>query len=69
MVIAEPSYFDFLMQHRCRRCRIPFAQAAGFLPEFTSTSGPRCVPSAKFHSRRGRTRLDMQCINRPGADD
>jgi hypothetical protein len=34
MITAEPSYFDFLMKHRCpRRIRVPFAQAVGVMPE------------------------------------
>jgi hypothetical protein len=34
MITAEPSYFDFLMKHRCpRRTRVPFAQAVGVMPE------------------------------------
>lgn len=36
MITAEPSYFDFLMKHRCpRRTRVPFAQAVGVMPELT----------------------------------
>jgi hypothetical protein len=34
MLTAEPSYFNFLMQNRgLRRTPVPFAQAAGVLPE------------------------------------
>jgi len=34
MLTSEPSYFDFLMKRRSfRRTRVPFAQAAGVMPE------------------------------------
>ena len=34
MFDREPSYFDFLMKNRgLRGARVPFAQAAGVLPE------------------------------------
>jgi hypothetical protein len=34
MFTAEPSYFNFLMEHRCvRRVRVPFAQAVGVMPD------------------------------------
>lgn len=34
MLTSEPSYFDFLMKNRSLRgARVPFAQAAGVLPE------------------------------------
>jgi hypothetical protein len=34
-MIAEPSYFNFLMEHRChlRRGAVPFAQTYGVMPE------------------------------------
>ena len=39
MLTGEPSYFDFLMTNRgLRRTPVPFAQAAGVLPEL-----PRAV--------------------------
>jgi hypothetical protein len=37
MLTAEPSYFNFLMEHRSvRRVRVPFAQAVGLIPELAS---------------------------------
>jgi hypothetical protein len=34
MLTSEPSYFNFLMKNRSlRRTPVPFAQAAGVLPE------------------------------------
>ncbi len=37
MLAGEPSYFDFLMRNRgLRGARVPFAQAAGVLPELAS---------------------------------
>jgi hypothetical protein len=34
-MIAEPSYFNFLMEHRCRlrRGAAPFAPSSGVMPE------------------------------------
>jgi hypothetical protein len=41
-MLTEPSYFDFLMKHRCdRRARVPLAQAAGVLPERKRIVRPR----------------------------
>jgi hypothetical protein len=31
---TEPSYFNFIMTTKSRRGAVPFAQAAGLLPEF-----------------------------------
>jgi hypothetical protein len=42
MFTAEPSYFNFLMEHRCaRRARFPFGQAAGAMPELPCGERPR----------------------------
>ena len=42
MITAEPSYFNFLMEHRCvRRVRVPFAQAAGVIPDLPRALGSR----------------------------
>jgi hypothetical protein len=35
MFTAEPSYFNFLMEHRCMR-RVPFTRAVGLIPDLTS---------------------------------
>jgi hypothetical protein len=40
MLTGEPSYFDFLMTNRgLRRTPVPFAQAAGVLPELPRAVG------------------------------
>jgi hypothetical protein len=31
--MSEPSYFNFIMTTKSRRSAVPFAQAAGLLPE------------------------------------
>jgi hypothetical protein len=47
MLTAEPSYFNFLMGHRCmRRARVPFAQAAGLVPDLTSVLRTRRLQRA-----------------------
>ena len=49
MLTSEPSYFDFLMTRRSlRRTRVPFAQAAGVMPEVKRhprTRRPERMPS------------------------
>jgi hypothetical protein len=49
MLTSEPSYFDFLMKRRSlRRTRVPFAQAAGVMPEVKPhprTRRPERMPS------------------------
>jgi hypothetical protein len=46
MFTAEPSYFNFLMGHRCvRRARVPFTQAVGVMPEVT------CVERSRWSQR------------------
>ncbi len=52
MITAEPSYFDFLMKHRChRRVRVPFAQAVGVMPELSRVVrlrvSDRALPAAR----------------------
>jgi hypothetical protein len=42
MFTAKPSYFNFLMEHRCGcRVRVPFAQAVGVMPELTCVERSR----------------------------
>ena len=42
MFTAEPSYYSFLMEHRCaRRIRVPFAQAVGLIPDLMSVRRAR----------------------------
>jgi hypothetical protein len=56
MLTAEPSYFNFLMEHRCvRRVRVPFAQAVGVMPNF-----PRAVRSRRWQ------RIETASLNGAG---
>jgi hypothetical protein len=42
MTTAEHSYFNFLMEYRrARRVRIPFAQAAGLMPDVACVARAR----------------------------
>lgn len=43
MFTAEPSYFNFLMEHRPGR-RVRFAQAVGVIPELTRGERSRRSP-------------------------
>ncbi len=42
MFTTEPSYFNFLMEHRCaRRVRVPIRQAVGIMPGLTRATRSR----------------------------
>jgi hypothetical protein len=63
MFTAEPSYFNFLMEHRCvRRARVPFAKAVGLIPELTS------VVRARWPQRSSEpvARMERSEIRGPG---
>jgi hypothetical protein len=63
MFTAEPSYFNFLMEHRSgRRVRVPLAQVAGFMPEAASTERSRRLQRERAVSLNGGGRLAGQCI-------
>jgi hypothetical protein len=54
MFTAEPSYYNFLMEHRClRRSRVPFAQAVGLIPDLTSVMRARRPQRVQAMSLKG----------------
>ncbi len=56
MLTSEPSYFNFLMKNRgLRATRVPFAQAAGVLPELSrdvrvTRAGARVATNTPGHT-------------------
>jgi hypothetical protein len=63
MFTAEPSYFNFLMEHRSgRRVRVPLAQAAGFMPEAASAERSRRSQRERAASLNGGCHLAGPCI-------
>jgi hypothetical protein len=58
MFTTEPSYFNFLMEHRCaRRVRVPFMQAAGAMPEATYVERSRWSQHDRAASLNGGSRF------------
>ena len=68
MRTGAPSYFDFLMKHRCsRRPRVPFAQAVGIMPDFAHVLRSRVPQRMQPVAPKGGNRAIGQAINR-GSD-
>jgi hypothetical protein len=64
MFTAEPSYFKFLMEHRCaRRARFPFVLAVGVMPEISCAERLRWSPRDRAVSLDGRF---AERNNKPG---
>ncbi len=58
MFTTEPSYFNFLMEHRCgRRVRVPFARAAGLMPEVACAERARRSQRERAASPSGGSHL------------